>query len=199
MQQDATRQTLGTLITWMAQSANSPISLGEAGKLLKMLEPDPPVAPNPAEPYHSCPVCGVIRHPCEHLVPPMPAESQRRRMQGTPCPKDKIIHQWCFHELEHDEDRGEYGCALHGCVPVAAKVCPTCCGCKQVRTAGPVYPSYFVTYTDPCPECGGSGEVPVEVCQRCDGRGRVRVMKPVYAVEPFEYMPCPACGGEEGR
>ena len=35
----ALRQTLGTLINWMAQSANSPISGQEASQLLNMLYP----------------------------------------------------------------------------------------------------------------------------------------------------------------
>jgi len=32
------KKTLATLISWMAQSSSSPISLNEAGQLLKMLE-----------------------------------------------------------------------------------------------------------------------------------------------------------------
>lgn len=35
---EALRKALGTLITWMAQSANSPISMEEAGKLLAIIE-----------------------------------------------------------------------------------------------------------------------------------------------------------------
>ena len=33
-----TKETLGTLITWMTQSANSPIRVDEAKRLLKMLD-----------------------------------------------------------------------------------------------------------------------------------------------------------------
>ena len=35
---DATRDTLRTLIAWMAQSANSPIGMHEAKSLLEMLD-----------------------------------------------------------------------------------------------------------------------------------------------------------------
>lgn len=38
------KRTLGTLISWMAQSANSPLSHHEAGVLLAMLEEAPPQA-----------------------------------------------------------------------------------------------------------------------------------------------------------
>lgn len=38
------KQTLGTLIVWMARSANSPIRHDEAQQLVDMLPPEPPKA-----------------------------------------------------------------------------------------------------------------------------------------------------------
>ena len=49
------------------------------------------------------------------------------------------------------------------------KICPKCKGSGQVRIAqGPI------RFTQPCPECGGTGTVIENPCPKCGGTGRVK-------------------------
>ena len=80
-----TKQVLGTLITWMGQSANSPISPDESAKLLTMLDAEPDVS---------------VAERCARIADEMPHRKgysiaeQIRKEFGLPTPKDRPIDKW---------------------------------------------------------------------------------------------------------
>ncbi len=59
-------------------------------------------------------------------------------------------------------------CQGSGAEPGSKKVtCPTCRGAGQIRRSGGI-----ITFTQPCPTCGGSGSKIEKACTSCRGEGR---------------------------
>ncbi|WP_404425283.1 molecular chaperone DnaJ [Nibricoccus sp. IMCC34717] len=60
-------------------------------------------------------------------------------------------------------------CDGSGAEPGTKRVtCPTCRGAGQIRRSGGI-----ITFTQPCPTCGGSGSKIEKPCSGCRGEGRV--------------------------
>ncbi len=49
------------------------------------------------------------------------------------------------------------------------KVCPRCKGSGQVRMS-----QGFIRFSEPCPDCGGTGTVIENPCDKCGGAGRIK-------------------------
>ncbi len=59
-------------------------------------------------------------------------------------------------------------CAGSGAEPGSKRVtCPTCRGAGQIRRSGGI-----ITFTQPCPTCGGMGTKVEKPCSTCQGEGR---------------------------
>ncbi|MEI7551415.1 MAG: molecular chaperone DnaJ [Verrucomicrobiota bacterium] len=59
-------------------------------------------------------------------------------------------------------------CAGSGAEPGSKRVtCPTCRGAGQIRRSGGI-----ITFTQPCPTCGGMGTKVEKPCSACQGEGR---------------------------
>ena len=59
-------------------------------------------------------------------------------------------------------------CAGSGAEPGSKRVtCPTCRGAGQIRRSGGI-----ITFTQPCPTCGGRGTKVEKHCSACQGEGR---------------------------
>lgn len=59
-------------------------------------------------------------------------------------------------------------CHGNGAEPGSKKVtCPTCRGSGQIRRSGGI-----ITFTQPCPTCGGAGSKVEKPCSACRGEGR---------------------------